>query len=945
MSIASGAGRPGSWKTLAFLWAVALATVTVAVGAQQQPQLPRPAFETKTELVLIDVNVIDRDARPVPTLTTDDFELQVNGQPRKIDSLQFVSTVPSNATPTTARESAFSSNEMATTGRLLLFVVDENNLRTGSSRAILRTAQTLFDRLGPGDMIGLARLPNGSGNVEFTTNRARVTAAMGRITGSVGGRTGMTKVNLSEAWAHESNDLSLWENAIDRECQGMTGADREACANALESDARAMIIEISARTRITLSALEGLLKGLGALNQPINIVMISEGLFVARDRQNMTEIARRAAEARATIHVIRPGQSYFDIDDTASPGVSRFYEDGLLAEGLEQLAGQTRGTIATVNGSAQIAFDRLGRELSGYYLLGFEPTAADRTGRERRIRVQVKPRGLTVRARPTFVIREEARAETNGATTATDQVKELLRAPLPTRGLPMRVASYTATDAASSKIRVVIAAEVGDDATEEAEWPVGVMVLDKNDRAVVSRAGPSKLEPASPRGPSPRLLLTSLLLDPGEYTLRLAAMDDAGRMGSVHHSFNARFSPAGKLNVSDLVLIAQPLEAGGAPRPRPSGVIDTEGLSALIEMISSDQNLLARARVMVQIADGENGSALVNIEARQASRGQGQRAFAARLNLGVLPPGEYIARAIITAPGQPETRVMRAFELRPIAAAPTEAVDLGVPLDPDAPPAPLTAVKIFAPVPRFVTDSVLVPGVLRPFLDGLEDTHPPSPAVAAILEQARSGNYAAPSEPGATPEDETALTFVRGLSSMQKGDMPQAAAWFQQTLKGASDFLGAAFYLGAAHAAQGRDQEAAGAWQMALLSENPAAVYPALVDALLRIGDGRQALELIEEAPDAWPDDNQRIRREATGLAMLGDYAGALPKLVELLDTKNDDQPLLFIAIQVMYKLHAEKGGLDAANKARFANYVQRHQALGGPDRAIVETWRRFVMK
>ena len=37
---------------------------------------------------------------------------------------------------------------------------------------------------------------------------------------------------------------------------------------------------------------------------------------------------------------------------------------------------------------------------------------------------------------------------------------------------------------------------------------------------------------------------------------------------------------------------------------------------------------------------------------------------------------------------------------------------------------------------------------------------------------------------------------------------------------------------------------------MALLSENPGAVYPALVDALLRTGDGRQALDVIEEAPD-----------------------------------------------------------------------------------------------
>ena len=88
--------------------------------------------------------------------------------------------------------------------------------------------------------------------------------------------------------------------------------------------------------------------------------------------------------------------------------MSRFFDDGLMSEGLEQLAGQTRGTHdAPSTASAQIAFDRLGRELSGYYLLGFEPTDADRTGKERRIKVQVKPRGLTVRARPTFVIRDD----------------------------------------------------------------------------------------------------------------------------------------------------------------------------------------------------------------------------------------------------------------------------------------------------------------------------------------------------------------------------------------------------------------------------------------------------------------------------------------------------------------------------------------------------------
>ena len=939
--------------------AVSIAVLPAQQKPPAQPDLPRPAFDTKTELVLVDVTVVDRDSNPVPTLTLNDFDLQVNGQPRKIDALQFVSAVPANQTPLTARESRFASNEAATTGRLLLFVVDESNLRSGSSRMVLRTAQTLMARLAPGDMIGLSRLPNGVGNVEFTADRERVSSAMQRITGSVD-RIGNSKVRISEAYALENNDTGTWQQAVERECQGDSGAAREACADAAESDARQLLMETSARTQSTLRSLEALLKNLAALNTPVNIVMISEGLFVARDRTSMAELTRRAAEARATIHMIRPGQNAFDIEDRAAPGVSAFYDDSLMSEGLEQIAGQTRGTMTQIGGSPQGAFDRLGRELSGYYLVGFEPTDADRTGKERRIRVQVKPRGLTVRARPTFVVRDDAAATapapasgTNGAVAtalATEHIKQLLVAPLPTRGLPMRVSTYTATDTGSSKIRVVISAEVGDDAPDEAEWPTGVLVLDKDGKVVVSRAGTTRLAPASVRGASPRLILTSVLLDPGEYTLRLAAMDDTGRSGSVHSTINARLTKLpGSLNVSDLVLVPQPPNPGETPRPRPTGVIDTETISAMIEM-TGDQQQLGKAKIAVQIADGDNGQALVTVDARQAARGAGQRAFAATVKLGVLPPGEYVARAIITVPGQPESRIVRPFLLAPVANKATDEpeIDPLKPSDPDAPLAPPPPVKILAPVPRFLTETVLVPSVVRPFIDGLADLHPPSPGVEAVLEEARNGKYSAP-ESGAnsSEDDELNLTFIRGLGALQKGDFPQAAAWFQQTLRGASDFLGAAFYLGATHAASGRDRDAVGAWQMALLSENPGAVYPALVDALLRLGDGRQAVEFIEEAPSAWADEAMRLHREATAEAMLGDYASALPKFLSLLETRQEEPNLLFVAIQVLYRMQLDsKGkGLDARNKALFADLVARHQKLDTPNKALVETWRKYVMR
>jgi tetratricopeptide (TPR) repeat protein len=268
-----------------------------------------------------------------------------------------------------------------------------------------------------------------------------------------------------------------------------------------------------------------------------------------------------------------------------------------------------------------------------------------------------------------------------------------------------------------------------------------------------------------------------------------------------------------------------------------------------------------------------------------------------------------------------------------------------VPLDPDAPAAPPPPIKILAPVPAFVPSTVLDQAVLRPFLDGLADLHPPSAAVEAVIEDARNGRFTVPDGAATTPDDEIALMFVRGLNAFQQGNIAQAQNWFQQTMKGASDFLGAAFYMGACHAASGRDRDAIGAWQIALLSENPGAVYPALVDALLRVGEGRQAVDFLQEAPEAWTDDRERLKREATAEAMLGDYDAALPKLRELVSGSRVDQNLMFVAIQVLYRMHIDNKGLSAQNKALFSDLVAKHQALGGPNKALVDTYRRYVLR
>ena len=86
----------------ACLWVAALAIAgggLARLTAQAPQPQPRARFDTKAELVLADVTVVDRDSRPVLGLQAADFELQVNGQPRPIQSVQFVSTVPADTAP------------------------------------------------------------------------------------------------------------------------------------------------------------------------------------------------------------------------------------------------------------------------------------------------------------------------------------------------------------------------------------------------------------------------------------------------------------------------------------------------------------------------------------------------------------------------------------------------------------------------------------------------------------------------------------------------------------------------------------------------------------------------------------------------------------------------------------------------------------------------------
>ena len=92
------------------------------------PHAQQPTFKSRVDLVTVDATVLDRDGRPVEGLSPDDFSLLVDGQPRRIASLQYVTYAapPADAAVPAAAPAA---SVQHLDGRVLLIAVDQANIR------------------------------------------------------------------------------------------------------------------------------------------------------------------------------------------------------------------------------------------------------------------------------------------------------------------------------------------------------------------------------------------------------------------------------------------------------------------------------------------------------------------------------------------------------------------------------------------------------------------------------------------------------------------------------------------------------------------------------------------------------------------------------------------------------------------------------------------------
>jgi VWFA-related protein len=905
-----------------------------AIAAQDQQA---PTFRTTVDLVPVDVSVLDRSGRPIQGLEAKDFMITVDGRPRRVASAQYIASVR-DTEPTPAGPTHYSSNTSAAGGRMIMIAVDQANIGAGRGRVAMEAARKFVERLSSADRVGLVTLPGAGPQIDFTANHALVHTMLGRIVGQDTGFQGAYRIGIQEATEINRGNALLLTEVVNRECAGLRGVELELCRRQITTDAMTMVTLGRERARNSMAALKQLIDRMALTPSLKTVIYISEGLLIDREFADVTWLGPSASRAQVVLYVMQLEAPVFDAS-IARPSPTASQDRALAEEGLGMLAGMTRGTVMRVVSSADTVFERLGLELSAYYLLSFEPEAGDRDGKAHKIVVSVPERKeALIRSRREFVV------SAGTMRTAEDQLGETLRAPLLSSDIGLKLSTYTLREGDTQRLRILLAAEIDRSRNPTEKISLAYVLLDTKGNLVGSLVEKDVSTPIRAASRTQAFVSSVVADTAGLYTLKLAVVDGRGTRGSVEHTFRAQLSSAGQVRVTDL-LIGEQSASAGRVLPTVAGEFSTDVLHSYVELYSDAEEALKNTTVEMEVAASAEGRPLDHAAARLLSLpgdGPGKRTAEAVVPIALLPPGDYVARAVVNIGGKRAGAVVRPFTIPKTrmtadATRPTSALPVRAPI------------AFTSRIDAFDRKAVLAPDVVGFFMERMNFGPGGAPGAPVAIEHARNGRFEeAITALGAIQNKAVATAFLNGLSLYANGQLEPAATKFREALKLDSEFFPAAFYLGSCYAAGGRDKQAVGAWQTSLVTESDAPfIYTLLADGFIRLREPVSALNVLKEANTLWPDNEQVLLRLGTAYAAAGNPADALKILEPYLERNPNDHERLYLALQSIYQARAAGRSIKspAEDKALFERYAAAYKAANGRQAELVEVWRKAVAR
>jgi len=493
-----------------------------------------------------------------------------------------------------------------------------------------------------------------------------VVSALMRTDGQANPGPGNKNIGIAEAIGFERGNRIVMDTAMERECGvpgGRAGGNSDVlmCMRLVNEEASIVAAYARERAQNTVAGLRAILERFGSGDTPKTIVFISEGLVIDGERFAATGLARALAAAHATIYALKPEPSDSDASQARAPQ-NRMRDRAVYEEGLQSVTRAGGGELFRVIADPDFAFDRLSAELSGYYLLGFEPESSDRDGKEHSIQVTVQRADVAVRSRPQFTF--------GAAGKSTQQiVTELLRTPVAATELPMRLTTYAFQDPESTKVRLLVAMEIDRSADSSGAMALGMAMVKTG-----GEVGATFYQPAigAPDRPDPhgQRAFATLLVEPGQYTLKAAVVDHEGRRGSLERPVRAFMTRMGRFRATEL-LIGDGSGGGsgaGSVVPTITGELAGDQLFTYMELFADSPAAFDAASVAIEIvpAGGTHVVERATATLQPVEEGQPVRAVSGSVPIALLTPGAYVARAVVTVDGKPVGQMTRPF-LKPKA--------------------------------------------------------------------------------------------------------------------------------------------------------------------------------------------------------------------------------------------------------------------------------------
>lgn len=555
------ASRVGAAAALSCL-AVAVLGQLLPVSAQRAPQAPSAApassapapalaqqppsgqppitFYDEVNFIEVDTFVSDRAGNPVTTLSKDDFELFEDGARQQIDSFSAVNIPivrPERPLYATKPIEPDVRTNLESDGRVYLILLDDIHIKPSRVPNVRAALHSFIERnFGANDLAAVVRVRSATDSQDFTNNPQLLLRAIDRFTGNVP----RDAVPTTETTTDASQTAAALPNVGVASASDLeTAHDARNVAGRLRELAE-FLASIRGRRKSLIFVSEGspfdTYASLGQLGAVASTVIADTRKAIAA-----------ATRGNVTVYTIDPrGLVSMDPDDL-SASVAPTGEGMRLAQNsLREMATETGGFAAVNVNNLDKSFERIVRENSAYYILGYASTAKT-DGGYRKLEVRVKRPGLQVRARNGYTsadskTRPAAARPSNAAVSPA--LSRALASPLPTNGLPLRV--FAAAYRGTSKVAHVIVALELEASTLDFVEKNGVFSQEVELAHATTDPGGKARTPARQkltfnlsRASHQRAMdggvrvLSSLELPPGRHQLRVAASTATGKSGTV----------------------------------------------------------------------------------------------------------------------------------------------------------------------------------------------------------------------------------------------------------------------------------------------------------------------------------------------------------------------------------------------------------------------------